>query len=212
MFGIHRTNGNLFAGRGRRTTVLLVTARAGRGGSSNSKGARCCSRSPSIAHLTTAVTARSAGLSAGELDWRPRHHQLRPRRIQHSADNRPEPGVSGLMLTDSATTRITGPGANGSAPDGEYATYRVFEVDGGASAVLSGLTISHGQADNGAGIYNNGTLTVSNCTIDSNSASDSGGGIYNNNGTVTVSDSTTISDNTATRGAGIYNLDYTGGL
>ena len=78
---------------------------------------------------------------------------------------------------------------------------------------ISGLTLTAGNADlsiaaaggNGGAIYNQGTLTVSNCII-SNSASaggDPGGGIYNS-GTLTVNNST-ITGNTGLNGGGIYN-------
>ena len=78
----------------------------------------------------------------------------------------------------------------------------VFEVDSGAEGVLTGLTITGGNAGAGGGIYNSGTLTVSSSTLSANSAyagfdndedfpgiSGCGGGIYNS-GTLTVSNST----------------------
>ena len=56
----------------------------------------------------------------------------------------------------------------------------------------------------GGGIYNSGTLTVTNCTFYDNLAEQTGGGIYNS-GTLTVTN-TTFSLNTAgTYGGGIYN-------
>jgi CSLREA domain-containing protein len=74
---------------------------------------------------------------------------------------------------------------------------------GGTNTVLSGLMITDG---NGGGIYNSGTLAVSDSTIFGNT-SPSGGGI-SNSGTLTVSDST-ISGNTVSvngsGGGGIFN-------
>lgn len=69
------------------------------------------------------------------------------------------------------------------------------------NAGLSALAITHGDG-NGAGILNNGTLTVSNSTISANFAA-YGGGIYNN-GTLTLINST-VSNNSAVAGAGIVN-------
>jgi hypothetical protein len=68
---------------------------------------------------------------------------------------------------------------------------------------VSDSTLSGNSANLGGGIFNDhGTLTVSNSTLSGNSAG-SGGGIYNW-GTLTVSDST-LSGNTGVYGGGIYN-------
>lgn len=83
---------------------------------------------------------------------------------------------------------------------------RIFEVSGGASVTLRGLTVSGGNAlGDGGGILNNGgTLTVDECTLSGNSATGNGGGIRNNGGTLTVTDCT-ISGNTAAEdGGGIF--------
>ena len=75
-----------------------------------------------------------------------------------------------------------------------------------APVILNGLTIQNGNTDySGGGIFNSGTLTITNSTISGNTAS-SGGGIFND-GTLTVTNST-VSGNTASEnGGGIYN-DY----
>jgi hypothetical protein len=75
---------------------------------------------------------------------------------------------------------INGPGLNNLAVDANYAS-RVFHVSGGASATISGLSITNGSASGlyGGGIYNDhSTLSVINCALSGNSAND-GGGIYN---------------------------------
>lgn len=90
---------------------------------------------------------------------------------------------------------------------------QIFAVTGG-TVNISGLTLTDGYGDlsvpssggNGGAIYNQATLTLSNCTI-SNSASGAGnpgGGIYNS-GTLTVNNCT-ITGNTGLSGGGIYNL------
>ncbi len=87
--------------------------------------------------------------------------------------------------------------------------FTVFTVNGSATATLSGLTITDGNAfgsgrAGGGGVENSGTLTVSNSTLSDDSAY-GGGGIFNdNNGTLTVSNST-LSDDSAYGGGGIYN-------
>jgi CSLREA domain-containing protein len=120
-------------------------------------------------------------------------------------------------------------GAGAIAVDGAN-SIQVFAIPGG-TVTLSGLTITGGDAffgaavfndgaivtvtdstisgntagvGGGGGIYNNGTMTITNSTITANSASGPGGGIFNN-GPLTIADST-ISGNTAgDAGGGIYN-------
>jgi hypothetical protein len=84
-------------------------------------------------------------------------------------------------------------------------SFRVFEVVAGVTARLTGLTIRDGLANgastdgNGGGLYNSGTLLLTNCTFTANSASQSGGAIQNlGNLTATTC---TFSTNTSPRGA-----------
>ena len=94
--------------------------------------------------------------------------------------------TSGELLIDK-NLAINGPGASILTISGNNAS-RVFNVSGGVTASISGLTIANGLANAGAsnscsgggcvanagsggsggGIYNAGTLTVSNCTISGN--------------------------------------------
>ena len=104
--------------------------------------------------------------------------------------------------------RINGPGANlltvRRSDDG--GDYRIFTVTTPGVVTFSGITISNGASLNlGGGIENGsaGTVIVINCTLDSNSAG-SGGGIYNA-GTLKVSQSTLTNNNAAGLGGGIYN-------
>ena len=84
---------------------------------------------------------------------------------------------------------------------------RVFQIDAGVTASLSGLTITGGQAAPGGGVSNAGALTLTNCTVTGNSAFGAGGGIFNDaSGTLRV-DASVISGNTAaTEGGGIANF------
>jgi hypothetical protein len=115
--------------------------------------------------------------------------------------------TSGEVLISHNVT-IAGPGAGQLTVSGNNAS-RVFEVAKSTKSVtLSGLTISKGSANGsttfkGGGIYNAGTLTVSNSTLSYNTAGNGGGGIAND-GTLTVSGST-LSGNSSAAGGGIAN-------
>jgi hypothetical protein len=110
-----------------------------------------------------------------------------------------------LGLTDTATTTITGHGANLLTVNGNKAS-RVFDVASGSAAVLSGLTIAGGSADNGGGLLNSGgTLTLTNATVSGNSATVQGGGLASRFGGETTLDNVTVNDNTAPAGAGLFN-------
>src|SRR5262249_14451561 len=105
-------------------------------------------------------------------------------------------------LTRSIT--IAGPGADvlilrrsATAPLGQYNIFIVMN----ATVSISGLRITRGSFSEGAGIYNTGTLTISDSTIAGNDAGcfagtdGHGAGIYNA-GTLTINNST-ISGNEA---------------
>jgi hypothetical protein len=107
---------------------------------------------------------------------------------------------------------IEGPVGNPIVISGNDAT-KVFLIFPGTVVTLSGLTITKGSADfrgQGGGILNDGTLTISHCTLSGNHADiggTNGGGIYNN-GTLTVSQcmvSGNHADFDGANGGGIYN-------
>ena len=93
---------------------------------------------------------------------------------------------------------IAGPSAG--LTIGAGGTSRVFQIEKGVTASLSGLTITGGVARHGGGVYNYGTATVAACTISGNSAVNSGGGLMNV-GTITLTDCT-FSGNYAVYGGG----------
>src|SRR4051812_38065051 len=104
---------------------------------------------------------------------------------------------------------INGPGSVHLTVDGNHAS-RVFHVSGGVTATIAGLTIINGSAsDWGGGIYNDqSALTVNNCNIVGNFAPGWGAGIFNDSfvssATLRVTNST-LSDNSANgTGGGIY--------
>jgi len=99
------------------------------------------------------------------------------------------------------TETIKGPKA-GVTVSGNSAS-RVFQVDPGVTASVSGLTITGGSAYNGGGLYDQGTLTLADCTVSGNSAVNRGGGLYSPygaSGTITLTNCT-VSDNSS-RGSG----------
>ncbi len=88
-----------------------------------------------------------------------------------------------LALTrPSGTFNITGPGASALTISGE-STSGVFGFAYGETVMLSGLTIANGNAEAGGGIANSGMLTVANTVFLNNSATVSGGGIFNGTAT-----------------------------
>lgn len=111
------------------------------------------------------------------------------------------------QLEISRSLTIGGPSANEISIDGNGAN-RVFQVDANASVEIDGLTIIGGLAPamgagagQGGGVYNLGTLILSNDAIaDSTAAS---GGAIDNAGVLSVSAST-LSGNAAATGGGIY--------
>ena len=84
--------------------------------------------------------------------------------------------------------------------------HRILEVDKG-HVVIEALTLQNGQLTDrgGAGIHNEGTLTVRDSTLASNIENrDGGGGAIYNDGTLTVERST-FEANSANTGGAIYN-------
>ncbi len=121
---------------------------------------------------------------------------------------------STLELNETAGKEmIVGPGASVVTISGNKAV-EVFSVSSDTMATLSGLTITAGLTDqDGGGLNNQGTLTVTTCTFTDNSTDAAGGGITND-GTLTLTDST-IEDNSAEFGGGLENegtLTVTGSM
>ena len=82
-----------------------------------------------------------------------------------------------LELSDkTGTETITGPKAGVTVSGGGLS--RVFQVDPGVTASISGLTITGGgNTYYGGGLYNEGATTLTNCTVSGNSAFFGGGGL-----------------------------------
>jgi len=120
--------------------------------------------------------------------------------------------TSGELFVQSASTAGTltitnSTGASNLRISGNN-TSRVFYVNTGnpgGNLTINGVTITNGTAGLGGGIFNIGTITLTNSTVSGNTANNNGGGIFNNfGGTVTLTNST-VSGNTANYGGGIIN-------
>ena len=75
------------------------------------------------------------------------------------------------------------------------ATFRVLKVESGTNAIISGLTFTGGNGNNGGGILDCGDLTLTDSTVTGNTAASSGGGIeLSSEGSATLNNDT-ISDN-----------------
>ena len=119
-----------------------------------------------------------------------------------------------LMISGTGADQLTVQRSTaGGTPD-----FRIFTINSGKTVTFDGLTIANGKIsgdvnNHGGGIFNSGTLTLTNSRLSGNMASDGdytrGGGIFNS-GTLIVTNST-LSGNTASggnvrnSGGGIYN-------
>ena len=106
-----------------------------------------------------------------------------------------------LILTGASTTTITGPAANTLNVSGGGKS-RVFDING-ASAVISGLTISGGMANTfGGGLYNQGgKVTLTDCLVTQNTANEDGGGLANTAGATLTLNHCTVAQNSLPMGA-----------
>jgi len=84
-------------------------------------------------------------------------------------------------------------------------TGSVLTVQSGANLTLDGLTVTHGEASQGAGLYlSYANATVHDAIITENDADDDGGGVYVSGAVLDISN-TTITENIATNnGGGLY--------
>ena len=98
---------------------------------------------------------------------------------------------------------IQGPGAAVLTITADGAS-RVFQVDAGVTASISGSNISDGSADHGGGIISAGTLALDGCAIGLNSVATDGGAIYNT-GKLIIANSTFSSNSAGNAGGAIFN-------
>ncbi len=101
------------------------------------------------------------------------------------------------VYNDSGSPTLTNLTFSGNAASG---TGGGVYNDNSSSPTLTNVTFSKNTADQGGGIYNQGTLTISNADITSNTATESGGGIYSD-GALLIENST-IDNNYAENNCG----------
>ncbi|MGI6721333.1 MAG: hypothetical protein ACOX4I_02060 [Anaerovoracaceae bacterium] len=97
--------------------------------------------------------------------------------------------ISGGTLSGNSASgdRLSGYPGNGGA---------IFNTRDGKVSITGGSLLQNTATESGGGIYNLGTLTVSNARIAGNGTTENGGGIYTE-GSTTLGSSTAIDDNTA---------------
>jgi fibronectin-binding autotransporter adhesin len=132
-----------------------------------------------------------------------------------------------LELSNSVPITIDGPGSALLTVDGDQNS-RVFQIDPNVTASISGLTISEGYiktgidfpyqgypsgiGNDGGGLYNQGSLTLTGVTVSDNFAEDFGGGVANspsNNASIAMTDCS-ITGNVAGTAGGVANGIETG--
>lgn len=119
-------------------------------------------------------------------------------RIRFACDDNQSCGLEGVIALTSGQLEITddltldGPGADRITVSGNHAS-RVFQVASGVTVFLDDLTIAHGLADHGGGIWNaGGVLTLARVLVAQNEARGApdtaahGGGVFNDGGSLAV--------------------------
>jgi predicted outer membrane repeat protein len=136
------------------------------------------------------------------------------------------PGADTLVFAATGTLDLTsgaipitdaldmqGPGADRLTLRGNQ-TDRLFTLDDGQPGTvlvtIAGLTLTHGQATDGGALRNDEDLTLTDCTLTNNTATDDGGAILNR-GTLTLR-RCTLSGNTAGGGGGALYADGFGAV
>lgn len=115
-------------------------------------------------------------------------------------------GVAGTITLGAALPilnldmTILGPGAPVLEVNGN-AGQRVFHIPAGRTVAINHLAIRNGADGNGAGVYNEGSLTLEACAISGNAASANGGGVANFPGGQLVMNRCTLDGNSSAGGA-----------
>ena len=150
--------------------------------------------------------------SSGTLAGRSSRRMRRPGRPRSTSTPRRSPPPKRSSWPRPARAEQRGRPADDRRPFGGRAISggglsRVFQIDQGVAASMSGLTIVNGDATgSGGGLINEGDATLSGCTISDNEAG-SYAGLWNE-GMATLSDCTIAGNSAASgNGGGVGNLD-----
>jgi hypothetical protein len=116
--------------------------------------------------------------------------------------------VAAGTYTESVTiakpVTITGAGQNATKIDGGNAN-QVLHINAGTNVAIQKLTVQNGNSNPGGGIYNGGTLLLTDAIVLTNTGTTSGGGLFNDGAGALNLKNVAISGNKAKTGAGIYN-------
>ncbi|MBN2293889.1 MAG: cadherin-like domain-containing protein, partial [Pirellulales bacterium] len=156
--------------------------------------------SPQSVLVTTIDDEDDGDLSPGDISLREALADASTSQVQFDVNLFNQTIRLELGALDASNVQIVGLGTRYLSIDGQDQS-SVFHVTG--NSLISHLTISGGLADQGGGINNEGTLTLTNSMLSENRASD-GGGIFNE-GTLTLTNSTLL-DNLSGYGGGIFNI------
>ena len=115
-----------------------------------------------------------------------------------------------IALTKNVT--ITGPGVSlltvARSTVAGTPKFRIFRIDPGVTASITGITVTGGDADmgDGGGIRSQGNLALTNVVVQGNRAGNNGGGIEHNSGGTLTLTSVTLGGNTALGSGGGLNV------
>ena len=113
-------------------------------------------------------------------------------------------GTGNTNITISKNITITGQNKNKTIINGTDTNW-IFKIISGVNVTIQNSTLTHGNASFGGAIYNNGTLTVSDCIFTNNKATAFGGAISNYNGTISSLNGCIFKGNSAGFGGAIDN-------
>jgi hypothetical protein len=78
-----------------------------------------------------------------------------------------------------------------------------------STVAITGSTLTFNYGSLGGGIYDNGSMTLSGCTVSGNLADSEGGGIFNDKyGKLTIQSGSVVKNNTAPLGADLFELGW----
>ena len=162
--------------------------------------------------VSTVVDSGAVGTLRSAVGWANVSTNANPEQLTNPQPNTIDVVVAGPITLSQGPIALTNT-KQGIVLDGAGVTVSgggvsaVFTVASGVTAAISNMTITDGvAANNGGGIDNSGTLTLSDITFTGNAATQ-GGGLANEAGaTLTITDST-FNGNTATKvGGGLLNM------
>jgi hypothetical protein len=117
--------------------------------------------------------------------------------------------LTSAQLTIDRNVSIEGPGADKLTVARSVAagtpSFTIFVVQVGVTSAISGITVSHGNASVGGGIYNDGVLTLSRIAVTENTAVFVGGVANSRTGNMTITHSLIANNTAAANSGGVEN-------